>query len=158
MVRRLSEPVTAFRIADQRFDIRSGFGAALYGGRWNATGSEMLYACETFACAMLERLAHTNIGRIPASQVAVRMELPFGCRVTEFDEKELGDWLHEEWRTQELGTAWLRANESVALRVPSIVARPYEHNLLLNPRHDDFARVFWHAPTAIAWDDRLLSR
>ena len=69
MAFRLEEPLRAYRIADSRRPIFDGTGAAALGGRWNSPGRRVIYASETCAGALLEKLAHTNIGRVPNSQV-----------------------------------------------------------------------------------------
>ncbi len=53
-----------YRIADRRHPIWDGTGAALLGGRWNSPGHPAIYGSPSSACAMLELLAHTGIGRI----------------------------------------------------------------------------------------------
>jgi RES domain-containing protein len=152
---RLSSPLSAYRIADGRFDIRSGFGAALVGGRWNPVGVAVVYTAASYAGAILEKLVHTNTGRIPPTQVQVRLELPAGSSYAEYDSSELGDWLRDEVHTQLLGASWVDEGGFLALRVPSVVARPYEFNLLLNPMHPDFAQVVWTDPRPVEWDARL---
>ena len=64
MASRRKGPLRAYRIADVRQPIFDGNGAALYGGRWNSPGRRVIYAAETYAGAMLEKLAQANVGRI----------------------------------------------------------------------------------------------
>ncbi|MGH8336162.1 MAG: RES family NAD+ phosphorylase, partial [Gammaproteobacteria bacterium] len=52
----------AFRIADRRHPLLDGLGAFLNGGRWNSKGRRVIYSSETYAGALLEILAHANIG------------------------------------------------------------------------------------------------
>jgi glucose dehydrogenase len=49
----------------------------------------------------------------------------------------------------------VRAGESVALVVPSVVAPPHEANVLLNPAHPDLARIV--APAPVRWGARLFT-
>lgn len=51
--------------------------------------------------------------------------------------------LPKEWNarpytvaSQRIGDAWVRENQSLVLKVPSVVVPP-EHNYLINPRHPD---------------------
>ena len=56
------------------------------------------------------------------------------------DEAEHADW--RDWRrSREIGRHWVDSVRSLALKVPSFVAQPWGRNVLLNPRHPDFARV-----------------
>lgn len=66
-----------------------------------------------------------------------------------------------EWRSyphtassQALGAAWVQAQPSVALRVPSAVVLG-EFNYLLNPAHPDFKRVRIGKPAPFSFDPRL---
>src|SRR5581483_11815526 len=70
----------AFRIADRRFPIFDGSGARLIGGRWNSPGHPVIYTAETFAGALLEILAHSNLGRIPTTHSVIEVKIPTTCR------------------------------------------------------------------------------
>ena len=146
-----------YRIADQRHPIWDGTGAALLGGRWNSPGRPAIYGSLSSACAMLEILAHSGIGRIPETQQIVIAEVP--------DEDALIEWLEpaslpEGWDAEDSGVArqlgddWLASRRSLVLVVPSVVAR-LEFNAVVNPAHPDFSRVRVSAPEAVVWDRRL---
>ena len=146
-----------YRIADQRHPIWDGTGAALLGGRWNSPGRPAIYGSLSSACAMLEILAHSGIGRIPETQQIVIAEVP--------DEDALIEWLEpaslpEGWDAEDSGVArqlgddWLASRRSLVLVVPSVVAR-LEFNAVVNPAHRDFSRVRVSAPEAVVWDRRL---
>jgi RES domain-containing protein len=51
----------AYRIIDARHPIFDPTGAMLHGGRWNSVGGRVIYAAETYAGALLEILAHSNL-------------------------------------------------------------------------------------------------
>ena len=55
---------------------------------------------------------------------------------------------------QRLGDRWATSGSSVALRVPSAIAR-IEKNVLLNPAHRDFARLTIGASDVLSIDARL---
>ena len=146
-----------YRIADQRHPIWDGTGAALLGGRWNSPGRPAIYGSLSSACAMLEILAHSGIGRIPETQQIVIAEVP--------DEDALIEWLEpaslpEGWDAEDSGVArqlgddWLASRRSLVLMVPSVVAR-LEFNAVVNPAHPDFPRMRVSAPEAVVWDRRL---
>jgi RES domain-containing protein len=65
-------------------------------------------------------------------------------------------WTNDPDATAEMGSQWLAAKKSALLRVPSAIL-PETHNYLLNPRHDQAAKikVLWNRD--YPWDKRLLS-
>jgi RES domain-containing protein len=56
--------------------------------------------------------------------------------------------------SQVFGHQWIEREESVVLRVPSIVNR-LEFNYLINPSHPDFARIEVGVPIPFPVDPRL---
>jgi len=54
-----------------------------------------------------------------------------------------------------MGQAWLQGAQTALLSVPSAVV-PAERNILINPRHPDFARIVLGAPQSLQTDTRLL--
>ena len=145
-----------YRIADARFGPESGEGARLHGGRWNSPGRPVIYACTTYAGAMLEKLVHT--GRtIPKHQVCVTFEYPDDLPVTVLDPKAIAGWSDADYIvSRRAGDAWLVSARSAILLVPSIVF-DVDRNALINPAHVDTARIRIASVEAIRWDDRLFS-
>ena len=145
-----------FRIADERHTIWDGTGAALLGGRWNSAGTPVIYGSLSFACAMLEILAHAGIGRVPHTQRFSVAELPDAVPI----ERHATETLPEGWDTEDsagaraLGDAWVAQRRSVLLLVPSVVAR-LEWTAVINPAHPDFGRLQFSAPERVIWDRRL---
>lgn len=146
--------MTVFRIAHPKFahDL-SGYGASLYGARWNERGYPVVYCAETSSLAILEFLVHIKGvgGNMAYKLLTIEMKngdvqtltnLPWG-------------WADNVKLTQELGTSWLKSLNSVCLRVPSI-HNPLENNILLNPHHPNFnpeiERADWY------WYDGRLIR
>lgn len=146
----------AWRIADGRFDPFSAVGASLVGGRWNSPGNGVVYACRSYAGAMLECLAHAGIGRVPKTHVSIEITVPNDVAVEWLDAASLPDgWDDFDLRVARAsGDAWLRSQRSAVLIVPSVVARR-EGNVLLNPQHPDFRRITAGAPEPVVWDVRL---
>ena len=148
-----------FRIGDERHSLWDGTGAALMGGRWNSSGRQMIYGSLSYACAMLEILAHANIGRIPLTQRFVIAEIPDGVMV----ERHVASTLPAGWDAESnsaargFGDQWLEEARSVILLVPSVVAR-LEWNALVNPLHPDAARLTVSAAEKVVWDRRLFER
>ena len=148
-----------YRLGDERHPIWDGTGAALIGGRWNSPGNPVIYGSLSYACAMLEILAHANIGRIPLTHRFVVAEVPDGVSV---EKHECTD-LPVGWDTDNMaiarnfGDQWLQEKRSAILLVPSVVAK-LDWNALINPSHPDGAKLLVSAPEKVLWDKRLFER
>ncbi len=149
----------AYRIADDRHPIFDPGGAALYGGRWNSQGKRVIYASESYAAAMLEVLAHRNGQRLPKHHKSVHIFIPDGLTIETLLPADLPGWDDEDNRvSQAFGDAWFDSNRSPVLRVPSVVTRGPEFNLVLNTLHPQFKLIHADAPESIVWDRRLAAK
>ncbi|MBM4220029.1 MAG: RES domain-containing protein [Gammaproteobacteria bacterium] len=145
-----------YRIADARHGPESGEGARLHGGRWNSPGRAVIYACETQAGAMLEKLVHAN-GRMPKHQVCVTFEAPDSIRTASLEPKDVPGWSNPDMiASRKAGDAWLEQSKSAVLRVPSIVFDA-ERNVMINPGHPDFRRFKVVARQPVRWDECLFT-
>jgi RES domain-containing protein len=143
-----------YRIADSRFNPESGEGARLYGARWNSPGRAVIYACTTYAGAMLEKLVHTG-RQIPKHQVCVTFEFPNDLSLISLDEEHLTGWRDDNLKvSRQAGDAWLELAQTAVLLVPSVVF-DIERNALINPAHPDATRIRTLSIESIRWDDRL---
>jgi RES domain-containing protein len=148
-----------FRIGDERHPIWDGTGAALVGGRWNSPGKPIIYGSLSYSCAMLEILAHANIGRIPTTHRLVIVEVPDGVSI----ERHGVDSLPAGWDAEDsasattFGDRWLAEARSAILIVPSVVAR-LDSNALVNPLHPDARQLRPADPVRVIWDRRLFER
>lgn len=146
----------AYRIADSRRPLFDGTGAMLNGGRWNSPGRPVIYAAETFANAMLEVLAHSNLSLIPKHHAFIRIEMPDSLRIQDIVPSQLPDWPRTpEAPCRSLGDAWLAAASSPILRVPSVVTSGHERNLVINPAHPAFLKIKATKPEPVIWEPRL---
>jgi len=135
-----------YRIAhpDYAHDL-SGYGASLYGARWNERGCPALYCAETSSLAILEFLVHI---KGISGNVAYKL-LTIDLTNDDVENVEIlpDGWADDLNLTSSIGTSWLKSLKSVGLRVPS-VHNPLESNILLNPRHPDFkpeiSRADWY--------------
>src|SRR5690606_21978291 len=102
----------------------------------------VIYGSLSYACAMLEILAHTGIGRVPRTQRYVVAEVPEDVPVERVAPEALPtSWDAEDSTTaREFGDQWIEARRSLVLVVPSVVAR-LEWNAVVNPAHPDFIRL-----------------
>ena len=149
---------TVWRITTARFaqSAFSGEGARLYGGRWNPKGWEVVYTAQSQSLALLELMVQDDPLR--AHYVLIPAQLPADLPETRIDV----DQLPEDWRTigardglQTMGQSWLQEAQTAVLSVPSAVV-PAERNILINPRHPDFARILLGEPQSLQTDTRLL--
>lgn len=147
-----------FRISRPAFVATSlsGQGAAMYPGRWNSLGVRIAYTAGSAALAMLEMLVHVDKEDVPAGQRLLSFEVPD-------DAIERLSSLPRGWNelpysaaVRAVGDAWAAASRSLALQVPSAVAR-YENNLLINPAHPRFAEIARVADDDLALDARLFA-
>jgi len=123
----------------------SGKGAEISGGRWNRKGRPVVYSASTIALAALETTVHLNTDDLPLNRFVVCIEVPpdlWAARVV-WDAAGLpvGWTARPEGKVSlDIGDAWLVGGASALLAVPSVIV-PEEHNLLINPRHPDAARL-----------------
>lgn len=133
-----------------------GRAAQRFGGRWNSPGWRAVYASATKSLAVLEVLAHLDVGRPLPRLVAFTFDVD-----EELVETLAVARLPRHWRTargveatQRLGDEWLGSGRSVALAVPSTIV-PEESNYLLNPAHPSFGRMRFGRPVPFLLDPRL---
>ncbi|CNC20684.1 RES family NAD+ phosphorylase [Yersinia alsatica] len=135
----------------------TGYGAEIYGGRWNHKGHAAIYLASSVSLAMLETLVH-----IQDSSTLSEFEL-FQIEINDSNIMLLQpqDW-PTDWRsdpapvaTMDIGTEWLESESSLGLLVPSTLV-PSENNLLVNPRHQDFQACLTSVkPLSFSFDSRL---
>jgi len=149
----------AYRIADVRHPIFDPTGAMLHGGRWNSPGLRVIYACETYAGALLEILVHSNLSRPPKHHRAVRIEIAATVEVETVIADRIPNWdAEDQVASRAFGDAWIGSRRTAVLRVPSVVTQGREFNVVLNTEHPDFAAIRAGAPEPVAWDLRLFWR
>ena len=147
-----------YRIGKCRFiDDTSGQGAALYGGRWNSVGTNLLYTATSAALAMLEALVNLPNLKIQDPYCLLVMEVPENS-ITEISIKDLP----AEWNTlpapqmlQYLGDDFCKEGRYLLLKVPSAVLR-MDNNYLINPVHKDFKKIKVLQKETIQFDKRLM--
>ncbi len=109
----------------------------------------------SLSLAALETLAHADPRSFERDYLAYEVGIPATLTLELRDED-----LPEDWRARptslgarRVGDEWLRAGVSVALSVPSVLV-PGERNYLLDPEHDDFARVRISEAQPFRFDER----
>jgi len=148
--------VIAWRITKVRYSPYDGTGAMLVGARWSSTGRPVIYASETFAGAILERLVHALRPRtLPGPHHAVRIEVPDDC-IESLEAEDLPEWdARDSPAALAYGDRWLDEEGSAVLLVPSVPSRPIGKTVMINPHHPDAARIAVSEPFPVPWDERL---
>ena len=117
----------------------------------------MLYTGENPALALLEVVVHTPPALVPQLDLLI-LEIPDDS-ITVLSEEVLPDhWADYPAPTvlSEIGEAWVRQADTVALRVPSCVIQSM-HNFLLNCRHPAYSAVKLISQEDFYFDPRLTS-
>lgn len=146
-----------YRIAQEKYkgDI-SGNGAAIYGGRWNSVGQRMLYTSQYISLSILESLVHFDKHYVPINFYLLFISIPDPIELKEISNSKIKiDWQNHFDYTQWMGDQFLNNNQSVGLKVPSVVV-PEECNILLNPQHVDFDKISIIKSEPLHLDNRLL--
>lgn len=136
-----------------------GVGSAMGGARWNSRGIHVAYAASSRSLAQLEILVHVDRLHAPSDYVFVEAVIPNDAIET-LDMKALpADWrsMPPPPELRAVGDAWIHAQRSLALRVPSVVV-PDEFNLLVNPAHPRIGELrIVGTPVPVIFDPRLFS-
>ncbi len=132
----------------------SGTGGLRAAGRWHYAGRAIVYLADSPASSLLEVCVHTSANDVPPEFTLLKIGGP------EIDTPSVrtGE-LPDDWRarvevTRDLGSAWLERNESVLLRVPSVIV-PETMNYLFNPSHPDAAKFRIVESIAYPFDPRI---
>lgn len=138
----------------------SGKGASAQGGRWNSTGTEIIYTSANRSLAMTEVVVHLNIGSLPEGFMMVTIDVPDITSIIEVDM----DTLPSDWNqfpplkeTQRIGDQFINERKACMLKVPSAVTQ-YEFNYLLNPFHIEFSKIMISGYVPFPFDKRLLNK
>ena len=151
--------IRAWRIVKEKYqgDAFTGEGARKYGGRWNSTGTPIVYASESLSLATLEILA----GGISIPQLGTYVKIPVDFDSSLVEYIKVID-LPDDWtsyppgiQTQGIGDVWVKENRSALLRVPSVVIME-EFNYLINPGHPDFKKVVVGKAERLSVDRRVV--
>jgi RES domain-containing protein len=101
---------------------------------------------------MLEMLARLGRVAVPPNYHYIEIDIP-----DDLTPEELilsSEDLANESITRNLGNEWYDSHRSPILLVPSVITR-VDRNLLIHPRHPNFARITPSNPKPVHWDPRL---
>ena len=145
-----------FRISRERYarDL-SGTGARIYGGRWNAKGTSLLYTAESRALAAMELAVHTDMNDLFDDLQLVTLSVP-GQDLLALDP------LPSHWNqhpphpaSQRVGEQFVTEGKALILKVPSVVIRG-DYNYLINPGHTGFQQIEIVSIEPFQFDQRLI--
>ena len=134
----------------------TGGGTRRVGSRWTPVGYPAVDLAGSVALAVLETLAHADWSVMPTHCV-ITVEVPSSVPITSVDFGALPS----DWRAtpppaslRRIGHDWLDTDETVLLRVPSVLV-PQEFNFILNPAHADSSQLTIGMPDRFTIDSRL---
>ncbi len=135
----------------------SGHGGRLVSGRWHHKGRPVVYCADHPSTAMLEALVHVDPDLIPDTYTLITVHVPDDIAIIDIAETDLPpDWRDNGRATRDIGTALLDEARAAVIRVPSAIV-PAVSNYLLNPAHDDHARITVEGSAAHPLDSRLFA-
>ena len=145
-----------YRITGKKYaDDLTGTGAAMFGGRWNKKGTPVLYTGESKDIALLETIVHIPPLLIPDLDI-ITLEIPDDS-VLVIPVEELPN----NWKSypapivlSEIGENWIMEGKTIAMKVPSCIIHT-SHNIILNCRHPEFAKVKLIDKQNFEFDSRL---
>jgi RES domain-containing protein len=115
----------------------------------------MVYTATSRALAALEFFVNLEPNEAPEDLLIAEATIPDAgvevLKLTELPRNWRG--LNNE-RCRDLGSAWAASLRSLALKVPSAVVEG-DWNVLLNPKHPEFARVAIGPVKPFRFDERL---
>lgn len=146
-----------YRITGKKYaDDLTGTGAAMFGGRWNKKGSQVLYTGENKEIALLETIVHLPPMMTPKLDI-LTIEIPDDSITTiEIDDLP-ANWSAYPAPTilSEIGEQWIREGKFIAMKVPSCIIHS-AHNFILNGRHKYYDEVKLLDKRNFKYDSRLV--
>lgn len=124
----------------------SGVGGLKADGRWHDRGRHTVYAADHPASALLEVMVHLEIDfeDLPTTYQLLGIDVPDDLAVemvSQTDiEKMSKDWADDPRVTRSLLRPWFNEARTAIVSVPSVVM-PFAQNYIINPRHQDAARI-----------------
>lgn len=147
-----------YRLSKEEFcNDLSGRGARDYGGRWNSKGYPVIYTSESRSLAAFELAVHLNLFLMPTKYMMVNINIPEEIDIESVDNKKLSAVWHTfpaNPITRKIGDDFIKENESLVLKVPSVVI-PGDFNYLINPLHKDIKKVTIVNIEPFSYDNRI---
>jgi len=133
-------------------------GAFEYGGRWNSKGIEAIYGSLHYSTCLLEILVRQNTTKSSSLYVFSEIFIPL-MNIEIVHESDVKGWDDiDQVASREFGDQWLQEKRTAALMVPSMVARPIDFNIVINPLHENFKKITWSKPLPVPQDARIFKK
>lgn len=152
--------ITVYRIVKSEARSRdlTGTGAFKYGGRWNSTGTYMLYTSENASLTYLETLVHFDEHILPSDLFIITIYIKDESLIyTVNDQDYPTNWKKlDQLENKAIGDLWMDQRTYLGFKVKSAV-NSLEYNYLLNPMfpgYKNLVEVYSVAPLVI--DSRLI--
>ena len=139
-----------FRVCRDIHQTLDGEGSRLFGGRWNSPGKPLIYTSAHLSLCILEQLVHLDLDLIPTNWVVLTLEIPDAL-----SGEDLSGHPIKESDARKMGDEWVKAGRTLYLKAPSFVVHQ-EHNILINPLHNDMDQVKVEEVIPFQFDQRLL--
>ncbi len=147
-----------FRLSRERYArTLSGIGASLKGARWNSIGVELIYTAKNRSLSMAEVAVHFTLATLPDDYMMVTIHIPDNISIKVISESELPvDWKQfpHPTSTQKFGDDFIVEGKFCILMIPSAITKG-DYNILINPRHKDFARIKIVEVEKFPFDNRI---
>jgi len=147
-----------YRIAKTKYvNDLSGYGAFLYGGRWNEKSVHALYCSTSRPLAVLELLVHRTGGQLGIPDFSmIDLVVPDESILDKYDESL--QLLQEENSVaqQKLARSCFADHNVVGVRVASAILHQ-EANVILNPNSHFHSQLVISEQYPIVLDSRLLA-
>jgi RES domain-containing protein len=148
----------AYRLSREKFaGTLSGKGSAIKGARWNSVGVEIIYTAANRSLAMAEIAVHFTLATLPEDYVMTTIFIPDDISLQKLSTGDLpADWniFPHTPSTQQIGDRFIADNKYCVLQIPSVVTEG-DHNLLINPNHENFKRIKIIATSTFPFDKRI---
>lgn len=145
------------------FDDLSGAGGLKASGRWHERGRPVVYAADHPASALLEVMVHLEIDLedLPTTYQLLGIDIADDVAVEVVSRADLdrhsGNWINDVRVTRGVLRSWFDQARTAVVSVPSVIV-PFAQNYLINPRHEDAARIRVSHAARYPHDPRLFSR
>lgn len=143
-----------YRITHEKYasDL-SGYGAFIYGGRWNEEGTYALYSSISRALALLEVLVHTPMKILKnESFVLIEIFIPDDSISLQINPEDLE--VADPNVCKKVGKLFFNDRSGLAMSVPSVII-PEEQNIIINPKHPRFQMIKIVSKRSLAPDLRF---
>jgi RES domain-containing protein len=129
---------------DYAADDMTGSGAKKTGGRWNRSGTPVLYCADNISLACLETFVHIQSGGLPLNRYLIQISVPDDIweDARRYKKHPPVGWdaIPTAKVSLDEGQKWLSGSKTALLLVPSVIVRE-EVVVLINPDHPDASRI-----------------